>query len=49
MGSLLNLPNSHGDNNDQAAPLGGGALLLIGFGAAYVGFSLIHEIDSYAE
>lgn len=34
-GSLLNLPNSHGDNNDQPAPLTGGALLFIGFGAAY--------------
>ena len=32
---LLNLPASHGDTNDQTAPLGGGALLLIGFGAAY--------------
>lgn len=34
--SLLALPNEHGSNNDsEAAPLGGGALLLIGFGAAY--------------
>lgn len=32
---LLDLPNSHGDNDDQPAPLGGGTLLLIGFGAAY--------------
>ena len=32
----LMLPTSHGTNTDQeAAPLGGGALLLIGFGAAY--------------
>ena len=31
------LPSSHGETNDQEAPLGGGALLLIGFGAAYVG------------
>ena len=35
-GSLL-LPDSHGETGDQpVAPLGGGALLLIGFGAAYV-------------
>ena len=34
-GGLLNLPSSHGDTNDQGAPLGGGVLLLIGFGAAY--------------
>jgi hypothetical protein len=33
--SLLNLPNAHGETNDQGAPLGSGALLLIGFGAAY--------------
>ena len=25
----------HGENNNQSAPLGSGALLLIGFGAAY--------------
>ena len=25
----------HGESDDQNAPLGGGALLLIGFGAAY--------------
>ena len=29
------LPSSHGDTNDQTAPIGSGALLLIGFGAAY--------------
>ena len=34
---LLNLPTSHGQTNDESAPLGSGALLLIGFGAAYVG------------
>ena len=34
-GSLMNLPDTHGASNDQAAPLGSGALLLIGFGAAY--------------
>ena len=36
-GSLigLNLPSSHGKTGDQGAPLGSGALLLIGFGAAY--------------
>ena len=33
--SLLGLPTSHGDSNDQNSPLGSGALLLIGFGAAY--------------
>ena len=33
-GGLL-LPESHGETADQAAPLGSGALLLIGFGAAY--------------
>ena len=33
--SLL-LPNTHGETTDQSsAPLGSGALLLIGFGAAY--------------
>lgn len=32
---LLSLPNTHGNTNDQPAPLGSGALLLIGFGAAY--------------
>ena len=32
---LLNLPSTHGETTDVNAPLGGGALLLIGFGAAY--------------
>ena len=32
--SLPSLPN-HGVNTNQDAPLGGGALLLIGLGAAY--------------
>lgn len=32
---LLSLPSSHGETNDQNASLGSGALLLIGFGAAY--------------
>lgn len=31
----FSLPSSHGQTNDEPAPLGGGALLLIGFGAAY--------------
>ena len=31
----FNLPNGHGLNTDESAPLGSGALLLIGFGAAY--------------
>ena len=31
----FSLPSNHGETNDQEAPLGGGALLLIGFGAAY--------------
>ena len=34
-GSLLNLPWNHGNTEDYDAPLGGGALLLIGFSAAY--------------
>jgi len=34
-GSLLNLPNNHGETNDVQAPLGSGVLLFIGFGAAY--------------
>jgi MYXO-CTERM domain-containing protein len=34
-GPMINLPGSHGTTNDESAPLGGGALLLIGFGAAY--------------
>ena len=34
--SFLTLPNAHGETNDQSAPLGSGALLLIGFGAAYL-------------
>ena len=29
------LPGQHGMTGNQNAPLGGGALLLIGFGAAY--------------
>lgn len=32
--SLINLPSSHGETTD-ASPIGSGALLLIGFGAAY--------------
>ncbi len=32
---LLSLPSTHGDFTDNPAPLGSGALLLIGFGAAY--------------
>ena len=32
---LLILPLQHGTTNDEQAPLGTGALLLIGFGAAY--------------
>ena len=34
-GSGLLLPEYHGETEDQATPLGTGALLLIGFGAAY--------------
>ena len=35
---VFSLPNSHGETGDQnGSPLGGGALLLIGFGAAYAG------------
>ena len=33
--SLINMPNSHNLTTDSSAPLGSGALLLIGFGAAY--------------
>ena len=32
----LNLPSSHGETNDQGAPLGSGTLLLIGLGTAYL-------------
>lgn len=32
---LISLPSTHGDNYDVQAPLGSGALLFIGFGAAY--------------
>ncbi|MBO7083124.1 MAG: hypothetical protein J6W30_04695 [Bacteroidales bacterium] len=34
-GGILSLPTSHGMDGDQESPLGSGALLLIGFGAAY--------------
>ena len=34
-GSPLMLPQEHDTGIDHNAPLGGGALLLIGFGAAY--------------
>lgn len=34
---LLSLPTSHGGTDDVNAPLGSGALLLISFGAAYMG------------
>ena len=34
-GLVLSLPDSHGATDDVTAPLGSGALLLIGFGAAY--------------
>ena len=33
---LLGLPGSHGESDDVDAPLGSGALLLAGFGAAYL-------------
>ena len=37
-GGVFSLPTSHGETGDQnGSPLGSGALLLIGFGAAYVG------------
>jgi len=32
---VFGLPGSHGSDEDQATPIGSGALLLIGFGAAY--------------
>ena len=34
LGGAPGLPN-HGENGNQPAPLGSGALLLMGFGAAY--------------
>ena len=34
-GGMLSLPGSHGSDQDQDSPLGSGALLLVGFGAAY--------------
>lgn len=34
-GLSLMLPNAHNTDQNYDAPLGGGALLLIGFGAAY--------------
>lgn len=33
---MINLPGSHGSNEDVTAPIGSGTLLLIGLGAAYV-------------
>ena len=43
---LFNLPGQHGLANDQnATPLGSGALLLIGFGAAYVGLKRKNRIN----
>ena len=41
----LNLPTQHGMSNDVQAPLGGGALLLIGFGAAYAGLRRKNQKD----
>ena len=35
LGSGPGLPGGHGEGGDSPAPLGSGALLLIGFGAAY--------------
>ena len=34
-GSDIDLPGVHGTDSDYSTPLGTGALLLIGFGAAY--------------
>ena len=43
---LFNLPTAHGIADDQnATPLGTGALLLIGFGAAYVGLKRKNRTD----
>ena len=47
-GGLLefSLPSGHGLADDQnATPLGSGALLLIGFGAAYVGLKRKKEVE----
>ena len=35
IGKGPSLPGEHGEGGDSPAPLGSGALLLIGFGAAY--------------
>ena len=32
---LPGIPGGHGEDEDQPAPLGSGALMLLGFGAAY--------------
>lgn len=41
----LALPTSHGQTDDESAPLGSGALLLIGFGAAYAGLRRKNQKD----
>ena len=33
---LLSLPTTHGETNDQNAPLGSGVAVLLGLGAAYL-------------
>lgn len=33
---MINLPGSHGSNDDQGAPLGSGIVVLAGLGAAYL-------------
>ena len=45
-GGLFNLPGQHGLTDDQnGTPIGSGALLLIGFGAAYVGLKRKKELE----
>ena len=34
-GPMINLPTTHGSNDDQGAPLGSGIAVLVGLGAAY--------------
>ena len=35
-GGLINLPQSHGGNNDSTAPVGSGIAVLVSLGAAYM-------------
>ena len=35
-GGLINLPQSHGSDNDSSAPVGSGIAVLVSLGAAYI-------------